>query len=136
MDKKSKAVKKRNLFTKVRPQWKAEVEEHDYAAAYNFLILLMDEEIAVINVQMLRDQNEIVTHKAKDLLRASNLPLLSCVDEYVARDLHKVSEGKKLSPVLCLRGNSKRGLIIADGYHRICASYYCDPDADVSLKLV
>lgn len=136
MDKKSKSVKERNLFTKARPKWRMEAEERDYRSAYDFLTLLMDEEIVEINVQMLRDQSGVVARRAKDLLRASNLPLLSRVDEYIARNLHEISEGKKLSPALCLRGNPRRGFIIADGYHRICASYYCDPDADILLKLV
>jgi hypothetical protein len=38
--------------------------------------------------------------KAKDLLRASSLPVLGPDDVHVAKDLGKVSKGKPLSPVL------------------------------------
>jgi hypothetical protein len=49
-----------------------------------------------------------------------------------------VGSGGLLSPVLLVRGDAWRGvpLVIADGYHRICASYYLDEDADIPCRLV
>ena len=46
----------------------------------------------------------------------------------------KIDKGKKLSPVLLVRGNARMGvpLIIADGHHRICASWYWDEDTPVA----
>jgi hypothetical protein len=56
----------------------------------------------------------------------------------VAKDLKKVKAGDKLSPVLTVRGNVRTGqaLTIADGYHRICASYHLDENEDIPCRLV
>ena len=76
--------------------------------------------------------------KAKDLLRAARLPLLPPDDPAVARDLAKVADGKKLSPVLLVRGRAGRNvpLTIADGYHRICASYHLTENEEVACRVV
>ena len=77
--------------------------------------------------------------KAKDLLRASRLGLLSPDNVHVKKDLDKVADGKHLSPrVLLVRGRGDKGvpLTVADGYHRICASHHIDEDADVPCRLV
>jgi len=75
--------------------------------------------------------------KAKDLLRASGLALLPVDNAHVSSDLQKVDKGEKLSPVLLVRGCLKRSapLEIADGYHRICASYHLDEDADIPCRM-
>ena len=72
------------------------------------------------------------------MLRASRLPLLPAENVHVKKDLAKVKEGTRLSPVLLVRGRGDKGtpLTIADGYHRICASYHIDEDADVPCRLV
>jgi hypothetical protein len=56
---------------------------------------------------------------------------------HVASDLKKIKEGKKLSPILMVRGDLARGIPaqVADGYHRVCASYYTDENTDIPLKL-
>ena len=53
-------------------------------------------------------------------------------------DLKKVKDGKKLSPVLLVRGQltSDVPLTIADGYHRVCASWHLDEDADIPCRIV
>ena len=75
---------------------------------------------------------------AKDLLRASRLPLLERTDVHVAKDLVKVHEGQRLSLVLLVRGRASAShpLIAADGYHRICASYWIDEDAPIPCRIV
>jgi hypothetical protein len=56
---------------------------------------------------------------------------------HVSSDLKKVKEGDKLSPVLLVRGSLNRSapLQIADGHHRICASYHLDEDADIPCRM-
>ena len=44
------------------------------------------------------------TYEAKDLLRASRLPMLEQDNKHVASDLAKVKSGLKLSPILLVRG--------------------------------
>jgi hypothetical protein len=75
--------------------------------------------------------------KAKDILRAAGLPLLPVDNPHVASDLHKIADGKALSPVLLVRGDlsSGRPLQVADGYHRVCASYHTDENTDIPCRL-
>ena len=117
--------------------WKDEPEEHDFPAALDYLGLVFTPEEAAALVDRLRDA-ATVPKKAKDILRASRLPLLSADDRNVAKDLAKVRAGKKLSPVLLVRGDAAKGvpLTIADGYHRICASCHVDDNEEVACRLV
>ncbi len=121
-----------------RPEhWKDEPEEHDFPAAAAYLSLLLPAPTAAALVDGLKSAEKI-DRQAKDLLRASRLTLLPRDNPHVAADLKKVSGGERLSPVLLVRGEAKKGLplLIADGYHRICASYHLDEDADIPCRLV
>ena len=117
--------------------WKDEPEEHDFPAAADYLSLVFTPEETAQLVDALRSA-ETAHRKAKDLLRAGRLPLLDSDDAHVKKDLAKVHDGKRLSPVLLVQGRAADGvpLTVADGYHRICASYHLDDDADVSCRLV
>jgi hypothetical protein len=117
--------------------WKEQPDDHDYPAAEDFLSLLMSPAKARQVVGRLR-KAPLVRRKAKDLLRTSRLPPLPPENFHVARDLKKVKDGKQLSPVLLVRGQlaSDVPLTIADGYHRICASYHLDEDADIPCRIV
>jgi len=57
---------------------------------------------------------------------------------HVTKDLEKVKKGELLSPVLLVRGrlDGHVPLTVADGYHRICASYHLDEDADIPCRIV
>jgi hypothetical protein len=120
----------------VDAHWQKDPEAHDFPAAGDYLSLVFTPKQTAL-VDALRSA-ETVARKAKDLLRASGLPLLAPDDPYVARDLAKVKDGAKLSPVLLARGNGRKNtpLTIADGYHRICASYHLDPDEEVACRIV
>lgn len=41
---------------------------------------------------------------------------------------------EKMSPVLLVRHSSK--LMVADGYHRLCAIYYLSEDEDIPCRVV
>lgn len=79
-----------------------------------------------------------VEHAAKDLLRAGNLPLLPRENPHVEEDLTRIHKGKGLAPVLLVRGDMTQGvpLVVADGYHRICAIWYHDEGAPIPCRLV
>jgi hypothetical protein len=113
--------------------WKAELDAQDLPAAESFLSLLVGPTGAAKLVKALRKEEELRHHPAKDILRASGLPLLAKDDSEVAADLDKVKFGKKLSPVLLVGGTP---LWIADGYHRVCASYHLDEKAQVPCRIV
>lgn len=131
MAKKSKAKKS------PKEHWKKEPDEHDYPAALDYLTLLCDEREARALVAGLK-RAPIVIRKAKDLLRSSRLPLLPESNFHVAEDLDKVDQGDLLSPILLVRGRlrSDIALTVADGYHRICASYHLDENADIPCRIV
>lgn len=116
--------------------WKDEPEEHDYPAAADYLSLIADPDQVATMVASLRAA-PIVHHKAKDILRASGLPLLDRDNPHVDSDLDKVRKGKPLSPVLLVRGDIARGYPaqIADGYHRVCASYHVDENTDIPCRI-
>ena len=80
----------------------------------------------------------ITEHVAKDLLRACHLPLLPTDEKHVAQDLKRIRKGKPLSPILIVQGDliRDRPLVIADGYHRMCAACHADEDAPVSTVLI
>lgn len=114
-------------------KWLDKPEEHDYAAAEDYLSLLVDPWTAEDTARVL-ERATTTKRKAKDILRASGLKLLSDDNLHVAKDMTKAQFGKKLSPVLLVR--TDLGLQIADGYHRVCAVYHLDEDADIPCKLV
>ena len=117
--------------------WKEVPDDHDYPAAENYLTLLMPPRQAKKLASRLR-RAPIGHYKAKDLLRASRLPILPRDNFHVASDLKKVRRGQKLSPVLLVRGQLEDdvALQIADGYHRICASWHLNEDSDIPCRLV
>lgn len=120
-----------------KEHWKPTPDDHDYPAAHDYLSLVMREAntTALVNDLM---KAPLMHRKAKDLLRAAALTVLPQTNFHVAKDLEKVHNGQLLSPVLLVRGDAlcAAPLIVADGYHRICASYYLDEDADIPCRLV
>jgi hypothetical protein len=112
-------------------------EEQDFPAAADYLSLLFSEAESALIVDRLRGASTVY-RKAKDLLRASRLELLAKDDPEVRKDLRKVAGGGRLSPVLLVRGRGGAGvsLIVADGYHRICASYHLNEDTEIACRLV
>jgi hypothetical protein len=118
----------------MKEHWKAEPDDHDYPAAADYLTLVMPPAKSTKLIASLR-RAPLVHRKAKDLLRASGLALLDRNNVHVAKDLKKVRSGKKLSPVLLIRGDTDHALVVADGYHRICASYLVDENEDIPCRI-
>jgi hypothetical protein len=117
--------------------WSDQPEEHDYPAAAAYLSLILPPPDVRRVVTALKAA-PTVHYFAKDLLRASSLDLLPIDNAHVVTDLAKVKKGTKLSPVLLVRGDlaHKVPLTVADGYHRICASYHLNENAAIPCHLV
>jgi hypothetical protein len=113
--------------------WKDQPEEQDFPAARTYLSLLIDPAQAKKLAKSLERSPALEHFMAKDILRASGLALLPADNFEVAKDLAKVKAGTKLSPVLLVRGTP---LWVADGYHRVCASYHLDEDAQIPCRIV
>lgn len=137
MDKKPKSAKKGDILTAKQPRWREDVDDGSFIAAFKYLTLFMDDELAFFLTERLRDQQNVLTIRARDLLQAAGLPILDRTDVHVTHNLVNITNGIKLSPVLCLRGDRKhRSPLIANGYYRVCAAYYCDPDTEVPVKII
>jgi hypothetical protein len=117
--------------------WTAAPAEHDYPAAGSFLRLIAAPEVVTACTALLADAPTVHQH-AKDILRAARLPLLASDDPEVVKDLKAVAKGTALSPILLISGDmgSGRDLQIADGYHRVCASYHLNEDTDIPCRLI
>jgi hypothetical protein len=118
-------------------KWLVDPAEHDYDAAADYLPLIAEPQRAEKTVAALRDA-KTVYRKAKDILRAARLALLPETNAHVRADPAKIAAGKKLSPILLVRRGvlSDTRLEIADGYHRVCASYVTDENTDIPCRLV
>src|SRR6476659_5773330 len=95
-----------------QPKWLPKVEEHDFAAAASYLALIHPRAQCKTLVAALRAA-ELVQFRAKDIFRASGL-----------------------SPLLLVRDEKNGKVIVADGYHRLCAVYQIDEDAWIPCKIV
>jgi disulfide oxidoreductase YuzD len=78
---------------------------------------------------------EMSEFPAKDIFRASMLSLLGVSNSHVERDRAKIIQDEKLSPLLLFRDKRNGKLVIADGYHRLCAVYTFDENAMIPCKI-
>jgi len=62
--------------------------------------------------------------------------LLGVSNSHVEKDQKKVKKGTGLSPLLLVREESCGKVVIADGYHRLCAVYGFDEDASIPCKII
>jgi hypothetical protein len=115
--------------------WLPNPEEHDYPAAESYLRLIYPDAKVATLVAALRAA-PVSTFAAKDIFRASQLSLLGVSNSHVDRDTRKIAAGSRLSPLLLVRDEARGKVVIADGYHRLCAVYARDEDASIPCKLV
>ena len=116
-------------------QWLSGVENHDYPAAASYLTLLYSPKQVAEIIAALR-LAPIAAFKAKDIFRASQLSLLGVSNYHIEKDRNKIHAGKALSPLLLVRDPLNGKVVIADGYHRLCAIYEFDEDAFIQCKIV
>ncbi|MDO8390397.1 MAG: hypothetical protein Q7V57_07895 [Actinomycetota bacterium] len=118
-------------------RWKPEPDDHDYPAARDFLELIVPAEVANTMAAAFRTAAP-TTRTSKDLLRACGDAALDGDNPHVAKDLHRIRAGEALSPVLLVRGDarSNRPLIIADGFHRICAVHLVHENAEIHCRII
>lgn len=118
-------------------RWLKKPERHDYDAAGDFLSLLMSRSNAKELVGLLRDEATKAEYKAKDIIRASGLEVLPPVNKHVQKDLARIKRREALSPILLVRPLAAGSpLLIADGYHRVCAVYYAGEDVPIPCRII
>jgi len=118
-----------------KPKWLPKVEEHDFAAAASYLALIFPRAQCKTFIAALRT-TDVVQFEAKDIFRASQLSLLGISNSHVEKDRAQIAKGEALSPILLVRDDKSRKVIVADGYHRLCAVYQVDEDALIPCKIV
>jgi hypothetical protein len=127
---------KTSLMSKPQLRWTTQGAASDFEAARKYLSLLASDAKVDALVKALRS-TKLVDHAAKDLLRAAQLPLLPRDEPHVDADLKRIHKGKPLAPILVVRGDFalRLPLVVADGYHRICAVWYFDENAPVRCRI-
>jgi hypothetical protein len=74
-------------------------------------------------------RTKVMEFAAKDIFRASELPMLRSTDSHVEKERALIILKAALSPLLLWRDPVHGKLVVADGYHRLCAVYSFDEDA-------
>ncbi len=120
---------------KTKVKWFKEPQKHDYPSAESSLTLILEPQATKIVVNQLKNA-EMTEFAAKDIFRASGLSLLGVSNSHVEKDRTRIILNKALSPLLLFRDRHRRMLIIAGGYHRLCAVYTFDEDAMIPCKIV
>ena len=123
------------MAKKAKIRWLPEPQEHDYPAARSFLSLTFEPQAAGQLVEDLQRAG-MSEFAAKDIFRASGLSLLGVSNSHVQKDRETILRNEKLSPLLLVRDRSTGKVVIADGYHRLCAVYSFDEDAMIPCKIV
>ena len=116
-------------------EWLGEPEERNYPAAESYLSLIYDGKTAADLVRQLR-RAPAASFKSKDIFRASGLSLLGVSNAHVEKDRKKIKDGERLSPLLLVRDRANGKVVVADGYHRLCAVYSYDEDAPIPCRIV
>ncbi len=119
----------------VEINWLPDVEEQDYPAAESYLLIIYMPDRVAEMVAALRNASQ-VKFKAKDIFRAAQLSLLGVSNSHIEKDRAKILAGKGLSPLLLVRDPQNGKVVIADGYHRLCAIYGFNEDALIRCKIV
>lgn len=115
-------------------KWGERVAPEDFDSARRFLKLVFRPEDSQDLTDSLK-KAPIQKFPAKDVLRAAEQEPTSKKDPAVAKQLKKIDRGEALSPVLLVRVPVQAKLLIADGYHRVCAAYLRDEDEPVPCKI-
>ncbi len=116
-------------------RWLPDVQEHDYPAAESYLGLIYAPERVGAMLDAFRCA-PVTRFKGKDIFRASGLSLLGVSDSHVESDRKKIRQRTPLSPLLLARDEANGKVVIADGYHRLCAVYEFDEDAEIPCKII
>jgi hypothetical protein len=116
-------------------RWLPDVEAHDFPAATSYLSLIYSRRSVEKMIAKLK-KAPVVKFKAKDIFRASRLSLLGISNFHVEKDRVKIRKRLSLAPLLLVRDKRNGHVVIADGYHRLCAIYETNEDAVISCRII
>ena len=116
-------------------KWSTDVGDADFKAAVSYLQLVYAPGRAKALEKKMRG-SKTKAFPAKDVIRASGLAALSSKDPEVRKQVEKIENQQPLSPILLVRDKDHTRLIVADGFHRLCAIVSMDAKALVHCKIV
>lgn len=116
-------------------KWNEDVDEDDFEAAESYLSLIYPVDRSRKFVAALRRARP-ARFKAKDIFRASQLSRLGVSNLRVIRDRKKIKAGIALDPILLVRDQAHGKVVVADGYHRLCAVYEVNEDVWIPCRIV
>ncbi len=115
--------------------WKELPDKDNYEAATSYLgLIYSDKEVKQLVGKLCN--THITFFRAKDIFRASGLSLLGISNSHVTKFTKKVKKGNPISPILLVRDSVHGKVVVADGYHRMCAVYTFDEDCWIPSKIV
>ena len=114
--------------------WLDKPQRYDYAAAAAYLNLTMDHSSAKAAAEKMK-KAEMTEFTAKTFSGVRSV-IAWVSNSHVEKDITRIARDEKLSPLLLYRDKTNGKLIIADGYHRLCAVYKFDEDAMIPCKIV
>lgn len=120
---------------KVDIKWLSEPADKDYPQAESFLLLFYKAKVAGALIKKLKHA-EMSKFAAKDILRASETLIAEVHAFDWVEQKREIQQGTPLSPLLLVRQDNGRHLIVADGFHRLCAAFATDQDVTVPCKIV
>lgn len=115
-------------------KWLKKPADHNYPSAESYLSLIFDLPLSKKIVYFLKKQ-QISYFKARDIFRASGLPLLGISQHQIEHNLKKIEREEPMSPILLVRDPEHRKVIIADGYHRLCAVYHHNDNMQIPCQI-
>ena len=116
-------------------QWLPYVEEQAYPAAQSHLGLLFGKDRVDRFIAELRSA-AVVRFQANDIFRTSGLSPHGVSHSHVDRERKRILKGEDPSPLLLVRDEPHGKVVIAEGYHRLCAVYSIDEDAWIPCKII
>ena len=124
-------------MSKLKVKWSKKGELADFAAAQKYLALLTSDAKAKALVAPCAKRSLSNTRR-RTCCGRRNCRSCRAYDPHVDEDLKRIEKEKSLPQVLLIRGDMGRSLplVVADGYHRICAVIYFDESAPVSCRIV
>jgi hypothetical protein len=112
--------------------WKDKPEAEDFPVAESYLSLLVGADAAAKLAKALRKERSLKHYAAKDLAGRR----LGDARPGRLRGRRRPQEGQARRQAVPCAASSRVPLWVADGYHRICASYYLDEKIEVPCRIV
>lgn len=114
--------------------WLSSPVDSDYVSAERYLSLLFKPRKCNKLLRKLRAA-PMSEYPAKDILRASRTAISEVAAFDWSRQQQQIRDGEALGPILIVRQNNGADLIVADGFHRMCALFAEDELIKVPCKI-